>query len=246
MSATSGGASWKSTPSNRFHTARSAGANASSTYASKNNEAENSLHLTLKNIIGNTTRSVSAFDASPERNSFVCCAGPAVVLSQIDEHHNISQRLFRAKPNTAPLNVTQSFYNPSIPPKTPARSLYGSPLKARGPGVGPTASSERDFPDHFSGSSRSRETTCVSFSHKGHLLAVGEVNKLPYPHFLFLVDMLRQGPIPEFWYTLQHLMRRLTFLYQSWLTIVSASPLLPFQKTLAGCVPLGTAMMVSY
>jgi len=144
---------------------------------------DSGLHLTLKSVIGTTTSSANAFDTDPENDSFVCCAGPAVVLSQVDEKCGISQQLFRARESASAVNSTSSFYNPSLPPSTPSRSRQGSPLKDRSYGLGPSAFYDNapDSPVHGRANIRNREATCVSLSSKGHLLAVGEVNRPPYP-----------------------------------------------------------------
>lgn len=173
-------------PKDRFHSPANAKANASTPSHAKHSRVESGLQLILKTVIGTTTSSADAFDADPENSVFVCCAGPAVILSHVDEHLNISQRLFRAKPNVQPINATQSFYKSSTPPSTPARSRHGSPLKTKGFGIGPTANSEHllDSPGHGLASSRGREATCVSLSRRGNLLSIGEVMKQSYPTLL--------------------------------------------------------------
>lgn len=173
-------ASWRPTPNNRFTLGQSPRANASPISPGKRRVEENREEsgLYFKSVVGTTTRSANAFNT--EDNSFVCCAGPAVVLSQVDENLNSFQRLFRARPNVRPINATQSFYNQSTPPNTPAKSRNGSPLKTMGMGWGPISSADNmvDSPGHGSANNRSREATCVSMSHKGNLLAIGEVNPL--------------------------------------------------------------------
>ena len=173
MSAISHAAGLRLTPKNRFHPTHTP------THTPVKQAREDSgLQLILKNVIGTTTRSPNAFDASPAHHTFVCCAGPAAILSQVDENLNITQRLFRARPNASPVNATPSFYNPSTPPITPARSRQGSPLKEGGYGLSSTASLEyaADSQGLVKAGNRSRECTCVSLSHCGKFLAVGEVS----------------------------------------------------------------------
>lgn len=172
MSAVTHAASLRLTPKHRFHPALTPAHT-----PVKSSREENGLQLTLKSVIGTTTSSNSAFHALPERHFFVCCAGPAVVLNRVDEQLNITQQSYRARPNASPINATPSFYNPSTPPNTPGRSRHGSPLKDGTYGIGSTATLEytSDSPGHGKASNWSREATCVSLSHCGKFLAVGEV-----------------------------------------------------------------------
>ena len=146
---------------------------------SKSVHDDNGLQLVLKTVIGTTTSSKSTFDSLADSHVFAYCAGPAVVLNRIDQQLNITQHLYRARPSASPLNATPSFYNPSTPPITPGRSRHGSPLKDRSYSKAPTVTSEstNDLPSHGRASNRSREVTCVSLSHCGRFLAVGEVGK---------------------------------------------------------------------
>lgn len=147
----------------------------------------NNLRLSLKTVVGTTTDSVNAFDALSEHHTYACCAGPAAVLARVDEHLNITQRLFRVRPNAAPINATPSFYHPATPPSTPGKSRHGSPLKDGGCGV--IYNGLQDHPPNSPGqgraNNRSRETSCVSLSRRGNLMAVGEVNwpTLRFPIF---------------------------------------------------------------
>lgn len=144
---------------------------------------ESGLGLSFRSVIGTTTTSVNAFDADQETDSFVCCAGPAVILYQVNEHCEISQQLFRARENVLAVTSSSSFYNSSTPPSTPNKGRHGSPLKDRGFGRGSSVSYETaPSPSaHARANTRNREATCVSLSPGGRLLAVGEVTRLPYP-----------------------------------------------------------------
>ena len=160
------------TPMSRFHAAQNHGLS-----FPKQAREYNTLQLSLKSLVGTTTSSINAFDALPEHHTFVCCAGPAAVLTRVDEHLNITQQLFRAKPNATPINATTSFYNPATPPSTPGKSRHGSPLKDGGYGIVYNGLSDPpDSPSQGRASNRSRETTCVSLSRGGNLMAIGEVN----------------------------------------------------------------------
>lgn len=144
---------------------------------------ESDLHLTFKGVVGTTTSSANAFDADQETDSFVCCAGPAVILYQVNEHCEISQKLFRARENVLAINSSSSFYNPSTPPSTPNKTRHGTPLKDKGSGWGSSVPHEITSSPiaHTRANTRSREATCVSLSAGGQLLAVGEVIRLLYP-----------------------------------------------------------------
>ena len=180
MSAASGAAAWGFSPKQRSsHFGDDANANVSLESATKYGREESGLRLILRNVYGTTTMSANAFDAIIEKNMFICCAGPTAVLFHMDEHLNISQRYFRAKPHVSPVNGTQSFYNHPMPPSTPTKSRLGSPLKVQSLGLGSTVSSDYalDAPGQSGVANRSREVSCVSLSQEGNLVAVGEVNK---------------------------------------------------------------------
>ena len=172
MSSIGHAASLRLTPKSRFHPIQTP-----TQTPTKISRDDSGLQLTLKNVIGTTTSSANAFDAVAEHHTFVCCAGPAAILSRVDEKLNITQRLFRARPNALPINATPSFYNPSTPPTTPGRSRQGSPLKEGIYGIGSAASLEysAETQGQSKASNRSKETTCVSLSRCGKFLAVGEV-----------------------------------------------------------------------
>ena len=136
-----------------------------------------SLQVTLRSVIGTTTSSPNAFDTLPDHDSFVICAGPAVILHRVDHDLNITQHLYRARPSTAPINSTSSFYNPSTPPNTPRKPRYGSPFKDAGYEIASAAERNHDSPGQARANLGTREATCVSLSKCGSLMAVGEVSK---------------------------------------------------------------------
>lgn len=160
--------------------------------------------LSLKSVIGTTTSSNNAFDCLPEHHVFAYCAGPAVILSHVDESFNVTQRLFRARPNTAPINASQSFYSPNTPPTTPIRSRHGSPLKESIPGgLGAASGYTTGSPGGVKAATLNREATCISLSRGNRFLAVGEVRELPkgpWPP----AYKLRQGMILGFCCSLRH------------------------------------------
>lgn len=170
------------TPMSKFHAIKIPGTN-----PTKQARGYNSLQISFQSVAGNTTSSVNAFDAVSEYHTFACCAGSAAVLSRVDEHLNITQQIFRARPNVLPINATPSFYNAATPPNTPGKSRHGSPLKDTGCGV--VHNGLQDFaidsPSQGRVNNRSRETSCVSLSRGGTLMAVGEVI-WPVPRFIII------------------------------------------------------------
>ncbi|KAG8531050.1 uncharacterized protein KY384_004407 [Bacidia gigantensis] len=122
---------------------------------------EDRLQLNLKTVIGTTTSSPNAFDSSLFQNVFVYCAGPAAIVSYVQKDLAIVQRVFRAKPNTLPINATSSFYNPATPPTTPIRSRYPTQLKdaAQINGISPHSGSLPDVQGNTKVQNRVREAT---------------------------------------------------------------------------------------
>ena len=137
------------------------------------------VQLSLNRVIGTTTSSANAFDALTEHHTFVCCAGSAAVLCRVDEHFNITQYSFRARPNASPINAIPSFYNPITPPGTQGKCRYRSPFKDGGSGTTHNGLLDYppDSPSQGRANNRSRETSCVSLSREGSLMAVGEVKR---------------------------------------------------------------------
>lgn len=136
-------------------------------------------HLQLQTIIGTTTSSPNSFDCHPDIETFTVCAGSAVVVAKVDADLNITQKIFRAKPNVRPINETLSFYNPSTPPATTLRNRLASNSKEGGYGAGHLfEESAGESPGTSQLAKRTREATCISLSSGGTLLAVGEVSSL--------------------------------------------------------------------
>ena len=242
MSSTGHAASSMLTPMSRFHTPPNSGLS-----PAKHAQELGNLRLNFNNIVGTTTASANAFDALPEHHTFVSCAGPAAVLSRVDDHLNITQQLYRARPNASPVNATQSFYNPATPPNTPGKSRHGSPLKDGG--CGTIYNGLQDYPPNSPSQGRAnnriRETSCVSLSRGGNLLAVGEVN-WPASKFVTSINKYRRDIIQGFLYTLRCLIVHRMSHYLSLAIIASGSPPSRFLMTPVGSVLLEITMTVSY
>ena len=146
----------------------------------KSHRAEAS--LALRQVLGNTVSSANSFDSLPSGCSFAFCAGAAAVLATVDDEQNVSQRFFRARPTTNPINPSASIYGgPCTPTQNESRNRTASSLREAGLGATPTASPANDWSDSPGGKSwstreRIKAATCVSFSPDGKLLAVGEVS----------------------------------------------------------------------
>lgn len=158
------------TPNNRVHPIQATGRQSQDDY---------DCHLQMKTVIGTTTSSPNSFDCHPEIKTFVVCAGSAVIVARVDAHLNITQQIFRARPNARPINETPSFYNTSTPPVTNLRNRLASSLKDGGYRAGYSfEESAAESPGTSQLIKRTREATCISLSSEGTLLAVGEVSSL--------------------------------------------------------------------
>jgi hypothetical protein len=146
-------------------------------------------NLSLRQVIGTTTNSANAFDSLPTGRCFAYTAGAAAVIASIDGEHKVSQRFYRARPTTNPINPSVSIYGgPSTPTQNESRNRTAASLRDAGFGPSPLASpAAHDWAD--SPSSRAwtmkekiKAATCVSFSPDGKFLAVGEVRAGPFPY----------------------------------------------------------------
>ncbi|KAI9741190.1 MAG: hypothetical protein M1834_002903 [Cirrosporium novae-zelandiae] len=141
--------------------------------------------LSLRRVIGTTTSSPCGFDSLPSERTFALCAGSAAILAHLDDNLEISQRFFRARPQTNPVNPTVSFYSPSTPTGTPEnRNRTVASLRDAGFGVSATGSPGADWGDNSSSKTwtareRVKSVTCVSLSPDGKYLAVGETGYNP-------------------------------------------------------------------
>jgi len=137
--------------------------------------------LSLKQVIGTTTNSANAFDSIPTARSFAFTAGAAAVLATVDDEHHVSQRFYRARPTTNPVNPSASVYGgPSTPTQNESRNRTAASLRDAGIGASPLSSQANDWSDSpggkaWSARERVKAATCVSFSPDGRFLAVGEV-----------------------------------------------------------------------
>jgi hypothetical protein len=138
--------------------------------------------LALRHVIGTTTNSANAFDSLSSARSFAFCAGAAAVLATVDEEHQVSQRFYRARPTTNPINPSSSIYGgPSTPTQNESRNRTAASLRDAGISGSPLASPAIDWNDSPSNKSwstrdRVKAATCVSFSPDGKFLVVGEVS----------------------------------------------------------------------
>ena len=140
------------------------------------------VHLALRQVIGTTTNSANAFDSLASGRCFAYTAGAAAVIASVDEEHNVSQRFYRARPTTNPLNPSSSIYGgPSTPTQNESRNRVAASLRDAGFGASPLASpAANDWADSPSNRAwtvkeKIKAATCVSLSPDGKLLAVGEV-----------------------------------------------------------------------
>ncbi|KAF2017418.1 WD repeat protein-like protein [Aaosphaeria arxii CBS 175.79] len=141
--------------------------------------------LTLKQVIGTTACSANAFDSLPAANSFAFTAGAAAVVATVDSERNVTQRFYRARPTTNPLNPSASVYGgPSTPTQNESRNRTAASLRDAGIGASPLASPATEWADSpsnrtWTAKERIKAATCVSFSPDGKYLAVGETGYKP-------------------------------------------------------------------
>lgn len=149
-------------------------------------------HLALKQVIGTTTNSANAFDALVTGTCFAYTAGAAAVVASVSQDLSVSQRFFRARPTTNPLNPSSSVYGgPSTPTQNESRSRTAASLRDAGVGGSPLASPATDWSESpsnkaWSARERIKAATCVSFSPDGRFLAVGEVLEPAHEHWQLL------------------------------------------------------------
>ena len=147
----------------------------------KGNRNSSGFHLELNTILGNTTGSTFGFDCSPDASSFATCAGSTAVVTHVDEHLNVSQKYFRAKPTALPVHKTPSYYEaPNVSSAPEPQNRVVSTLKGSVRSRRSTRSSLFDqaaSPNNGFKRQRTRAITCLSLSADARLLAVGEVGK---------------------------------------------------------------------
>jgi len=142
--------------------------------------------LALRQVVGTTANTANAFDSLPSGRSFAYTAGAAAVIATVDDEHHVSQRFYRARPTTNPINASTSIYGgPSTPTQNESRNRTAASLRDAGFGGSPLASpavSEwADSPSSLAWTMKEKikAATCVSFSPDGKYLAVGETGYKP-------------------------------------------------------------------
>jgi hypothetical protein len=139
--------------------------------------------LALRQVVGTTATSANALDSLPSGHSFAYTAGAAAVIATVDDQHRVSQRFYRARPTTNPLNASASVYGgPSTPTQNESRNRTAASLRDAGYGgasplASPAAIEWSDSPGNkpWTMKEKIKAAKCVSFSHDGKFLAVGEV-----------------------------------------------------------------------
>ncbi|RDW82281.1 WD repeat protein-like protein [Coleophoma cylindrospora] len=147
--------------------------------------------LSLKRIIGATVSSPTAFDTAVSSHLFAYCAGAAAVVVAIDQTDFATsshvQRFFRARPTAVPSSPP----NPaSLAPSTPSgfasdgkRAITSSreATISYSPNNAHTSFDWGDSstPKTWTSRERIKAATCLSISHDGRLLAVGETGYTP-------------------------------------------------------------------
>ncbi|KAF1943082.1 WD40 repeat-like protein [Clathrospora elynae] len=145
------------------------------------------ISLALRQVIGTTTNSANAFDSLPSGRCFGYTAGAAAVIASVDGAHKVSQRFYRARPTTNPINPSASIYGgPSTPTQNESRNRTAASLRDAGFGGSPLASpGGHDWADSpgnrgaWTMKEKIKAATCVSFSPDGKFFAVGETGYKP-------------------------------------------------------------------
>ena len=146
------------------------------------------LQLALSRVIGTTTTSPATLDSVSSGNTFAFTAGAAVVLVSVgrEQHHALTQRFFRARPTTPPLNSIAGSSSLSALSQKDARGSY-SPFGSATSGMSSPFSSGNtsewiDSPGAnnktWSSRERIKAASAVSLSSDGRFLAVGEVKRI--------------------------------------------------------------------
>ncbi|KAL5116034.1 hypothetical protein ACEQ8H_006045 [Pleosporales sp. CAS-2024a] len=148
--------------------------------------ARSDVSLALRQVIGTTANSANAFDSLPTGRCFAYTAGAAAVIATVDDQLRLSQRFYRARPATAPINPSSSIYGgPATPTQNESRNRTAASLRDAGLGASPLASpAATDWADSpatraWTAKEKIKAATCVSFSHDGRFLAVGETGYKP-------------------------------------------------------------------
>jgi hypothetical protein len=171
------GASIKLTPS--VSVSPFAGARTTPRFPSRSTRTEAA--LALRTVIGATTSTANACDSLPTGRCFAYTAGAAAIVATVDDEHAISQRFYRARPTTNPINSSASIYGgPSTPTQNESRNRAAAALRdataGPSPHASPAASDWVDSPSTkaWTAKEKIKAATCVSLSPDGKFLAVGE------------------------------------------------------------------------
>ena len=141
--------------------------------------------LSLRKVIGTTSANPTGLASHGASGSLAFCAGSAVVLAELDEQCNISQRFYKAKPTALAVNPTVSFYNGSQGMSTPERRRKSfAPTRTGLESYSPTSSPSRDWLENggsktWTSRERIKSATAVSLSPDGRFLAIGETGYSP-------------------------------------------------------------------
>ncbi|KAF1917041.1 WD40-repeat-containing domain protein [Ampelomyces quisqualis] len=143
--------------------------------------------LALRQVVGTTASSANALDSLPAGRAFAYTAGAAAVIATVDDQLRLSQRFYRARPTTTPLNASASVYGgPSTPTQNESRNRTAASLRDAGYGAAsplasPAALDWADSPGNkpWTAKEKVKAARCVSFSHDGRFLAVGETGYKP-------------------------------------------------------------------
>jgi hypothetical protein len=140
--------------------------------------------LALRTVIGTTASNANAFDSLPTARLFAYTAGTAAVVATIDEQHAVSQRFYRARPTTSPINSSSSVYGgPATPTQNESRNRAAASIRdaslGASPHAAPATSDWNDSPNNRAWTAREKikAATCLGFSPDGKFLAVGEVSR---------------------------------------------------------------------
>ncbi|RFU29367.1 hypothetical protein B7463_g6970, partial [Scytalidium lignicola] len=160
--------------------------------------------LSLKQIIGTTVSSPTAFDTLSTARIFAYTAGAAAVVVNVDDSSKFSQRFFRARPTAVPINLN----GPSSLPGTPTNIANDSRNRSSVLNLRDSFSTHSHSPPHTSldwGESpvsktwtsreRIKAATCLSMSRDGRFLAVGETGYSPRVLIFSLQDTSSDTPL---------------------------------------------------
>ncbi|KAH6656780.1 WD40-repeat-containing domain protein [Truncatella angustata] len=151
--------------------------------------------LSLKRVIGTTCTSPNGFDTC--QNSFAYLAGGAVVVVNV-EGERYHQRFYRARPSAVPVySTTAQSLDRSTPTNTPKAndSRNRSSIAPRDSSFGVSDWAESPSAKTWTSRERIKAATCLSLSHDGKYLAVGETGYSPRVLIFGLQDCSSDRPL---------------------------------------------------